>query len=46
MPSPLLCLDKIISEGGDMAHLATETYLLAVQLHPQPPVSGKTMQQR
>src|SRR6185312_2601202 len=45
MPGPLLCLDKIISVGGDMAYLATGTYLLAVQLHPQPPVSGKTMQQ-
>src|SRR4030095_304502 len=42
---PLPCFIKIISEGVDMAHLATGTYLLAVQLHAQSPVSGKTVQQ-
>src|SRR5688572_22637758 len=46
MPGPLPCLSKIISERSDMAHFATRAYLLAVQLHPQPPVTGKTMQQR
>src|SRR4029450_9303975 len=41
----LSCFVKIISEGGYMAHLATGTYLLAVQLHTQSSVSGKTVQQ-
>src|SRR4029450_12996253 len=42
---PLPCFVKIISESGDMPHFATGTYLLAVQLHAQSPVSGKTVQQ-
>jgi hypothetical protein len=46
MPGPLPCLTKIISESGDMAYFATGPYLFAVQLHPQPPITGKTMQQR
>ena len=46
MPRPFSCLIKIISEGGDMTHLATGAYLLAVQLHSQPPVTGKAVQQR
>src|SRR4029450_10194504 len=46
MPRPFPCFVKIISEGGDMPHLATGAYLLAVQLHPEPPITGKTMQQR
>src|SRR4029450_7139641 len=42
---PFPCFVKIISEGGDVAHLASGTHLLAVQLHAQSPVSGKTVQQ-
>src|SRR5918994_3238191 len=45
MPRPLPCLVKIISERRNMPHFATGAYLLAVQLHPEPPITGKTMQQ-
>src|SRR5512132_3706759 len=45
VPRPFPCLVKIISEGGDMPHLATGAYLLAVQLHAKPPITGKAVQQ-
>src|SRR5512132_3439350 len=45
MPRPLPCLFKIISIGGDMTDLATWADLLAIQLHPQPPLASKAMQQ-
>src|SRR4029453_17168507 len=46
MPRPLPSLFKIISGGRDMAHLAAGADLLAIQLHPQPPITSKAMQQR
>ena len=46
MARPLPRLLKIISAGGDMTHLATRAYLLAIQLYPEPPVTGEAVQQR
>src|SRR5215211_1334759 len=46
MPRPLSCLLKIISGGCHMAHLAAGADLLAIQLHPQPSITGEAMQQR
>src|SRR4029450_4293910 len=46
MPRPFSCLFKIISEGCDMTHLATRAHMLPIQLHSEPPITGKTMQQR
>src|SRR5215207_1301487 len=42
---PLPCLVKIISEGGDVTHLATRTHLLSVELDSQPSVMGETVHQ-
>src|SRR3954447_16655868 len=46
MARPLSCLLKIISAGGDMAHLATGADLLAIELDTEPTVPGEAVQQR
>ena len=39
-------LGQVVADRGDVADLAAGPDLLAVELHPQPPVPGEAVQQR